>query len=262
MVLQNFAIALGMVFVFLTLLWIYSVRITNVSIVDLFWGPGFVLQVWVYFWRTDDGYLPRKLLTATLVTIWGLRLCYYLFRRNRGKPEDFRYQAFRQKYGPERYWWVSFFQVFVLQGVLMVIIGAPLLLAQSSPTPDSITAMDILGVLMWTVGFFFEVVGDAQLAAFKANPENKGKLLDTGLWRYTRHPNYFGDAAAWWGYYLIALSGGGAWTIYSPIIMTLLLVKVSGVGLLEKTLAKTKPGYKEYMETTSAFIPWFSRKRV
>ena len=144
----------------------------------------------------------------------------------------------------------------------MFIIGTPLLLAQISPIPNTLTLLDVIGVIVWIIGFYFESVGDAQLARFKSNPGNKGKLLNIGLWAYTRHPNYFGDAAQWWGYYLIALSAGGWWTIFSPILMTLLLVKVSGVGLLEKTLAKTKPGYQVYMQTTSAFVPWLPRRKT
>lgn len=259
--LQLFLTNYGILIAFMMLLWLYSVRVKNASIVDIFWGPSFVLQVWVYFLLTPDGYLPRKLLLATLVTIWGLRLGLYIYRRNHGKPEDFRYQEFRRKYGPERYWWVSFFQVFLLQGTLSFVIGMPLLLAQVSATPNTLTAFDVIGAVIWIVGFYFEAMGDAQLAAFKANPANKGKLLNTGLWALTRHPNYFGDSAQWWGYYAIALGAGGWWTILSPIIMTLFLIKVSGVGLLEKTLAKTKPGYREYMETTSAFVPWPPRRK-
>lgn len=257
--LQTFAAAFGVVVVFMTLLWLYSVRLRNASIVDTFWGAGFVLQVWVYFALTPDGFTARKLLIGAIVTLWGLRLSLHIHRRNHGKPEDFRYQEFRRRYGPG-YWWISFFQVFLLQGVLMFIIGAPLLLAQYNPTPDTLTLLDVLGLIVWIVGFYFEAVGDAQLARFRADPSNKGKVLNTGLWAYTRHPNYFGDAAQWWGFYLIALSAGGWWTIFSPILMTLLLIKVSGVGLLEKTLAKTKPGYQEYMRTTSAFIPWPPRR--
>jgi steroid 5-alpha reductase family enzyme len=257
--LQTFATAFAVVVVFMTLLWIYSVRIRNASIVDSFWGAGFVLQTWVYFALTPAGFSLRKLLICAIVTLWGLRLSIHIYRRNHGKSEDFRYQEFRRRYGPG-YWWISFFQVFLLQGILMFITGTPLLLAQISPTPNAITIFDVLGLIVWIVGFYFESVGDAQLARFRADPNNKGKLLNTGLWAYTRHPNYFGDAAQWWGYYLIALGAGGWWTIFSPILMTTMLVKVSGVGLLEKTLAKTKPGYKEYMQTTSAFIPWLPRK--
>lgn len=257
--LQHYLIGLAAVMAMMTLLWAYSVRLKNASIVDIVWGPGFVLQTWVYFVLTPDGDAGRKLLSAALVSIWGLRLGFYILRRNRGKGEDFRYQEFRRKYGPERYWWVSFFQVFLLQGGLMFVIGLPLLIAQAGREP--IGVLDVIGVLAWIIGFFFESVGDAQLAAFKANPANKGKLLNTGLWRYTRHPNYFGDAAQWWGYYLLAASAGGWWTIVSPIIMTIFLIKVSGVGLLEQTLAKNKPGYKEYMQTTSAFVPWLPRQK-
>ena len=255
-----FAATFGVVVVFMALLWIYSVRIRNASIVDSFWGMGFVLQVWVYFALTPDGTLARKLLIGAIVTLWGLRLSIHIYRRNHGKPEDFRYQEFRRRYGPG-YWRISFFQVFLLQGILMFIIGTPLLPAQISSTPNSITILDVLGLIVWIIGFYFEAIGDAQLARFKADPNNKGKLLNTGLWAYTRHPNYFGDAAQWWGIYLIALGAGGWWTVFSPILMTLLLIKVSGVGLLEKTLAKTKPGYQEYMQTTSAFVPWLPRRK-
>ncbi len=143
----------------------------------------------------------------------------------------------------------------------MWIIGTPLLRAQISATPAQLTWLDYLAIPVWLVGFFFEAVGDWQLAQFKANPANKGKVLNTGVWRYTRHPNYFGDAAQWWAYYLIALAAGGWWTIFSPVLMTLLLMRVSGVTLLEKTLKDPKPGYKEYVENTSEFIPWFPKKQ-
>jgi len=194
----------------------------------------------------------------TLVTIWGLRLSIYVFIRNHGKPEDFRYAKWRAENGP-RWTWYSFFKVFLLQGAIMWIVSTPLLAAQITPG-SALSALDILGIVLWLVGFIFEAGGDYQLAQFRADPANKGKLLNTGLWRYTRHPNYFGDSAQWWGFYLIALAAGGWWTIFSPLIMTGLLVKVSGVALLEKTMANTKPGYKEYIETTSAFIPWFPKK--
>jgi steroid 5-alpha reductase family enzyme len=144
--------------------------------------------------------------------------------------------------------------------VLLGIICIPLLAAQRAGQPAYLTVVDLLGVVVWLVGFFFESVGDYQLSRFKADPTNKGKILDSGVWQYTRHPNYFGDSAQWWGYFLIAASAGGWWTIFSPIIMTLFLLQVSGVALLEKTM-ETRPGYKDYIEKTSAFIPWFSRKQ-
>ena len=189
----------------------------------------------------------------------GLRLSLYILRRNWGKPEDFRYQKWREESG-KRWWWKSLFQVFLLQGLLMWLISTPLLAAHRSAAPDHLTFLDITGLVLWSVGFFFEAVGDFQLSRFRGNPANKGKVLDSGVWRYTRHPNYFGDSAQWWGYYLIAAAAGGWWTVFSPIMMTLLLLRVSGVALLEKTL-ETRPGYREYAQRTSAFIPWFPRKK-
>lgn len=243
----------------MTAIWILSLFLRNSSIVDIFWGMGFVVAGWVFFALTPDGFPARKWLISILVTIWGLRLSLYILWRNWGKGEDFRYREWREEAG-KKWWWWSFFKVFLLQGVLMWIISAPLLGAQISPTPARLTILDFIAILVWGVGFFFEAVGDWQLARFKADPANKGKLLTTGVWRYTRHPNYFGDAAQWWGYYLIAAASGGFWTVFSPVIMTFLLVRVSGVALLEKSLKEAKPGYKEYVEATSAFIPWFPRK--
>jgi steroid 5-alpha reductase family enzyme len=243
----------------MTLLWLVSLALKNSSIVDIFWGLGFIIVAWVAFFLTPDGVLPRKLLLCALVTIWGLRLAIHIFVRNWGKPEDYRYQAWRKAAGTS-WWWRSFFRVFMLQGVLLWIISTPLLAAQHSAQPSQLIWLDALAVLVWLVGFFFEAVGDWQLAHFKANPANKGKVLSSGVWRYTRHPNYFGDATQWWAYYLIALAAGGWWTIFSPVIMTLFLMRVSGVTLLEKTLKVEKPGYKEYTENTSEFIPWFPRK--
>ena len=242
----------------MTLLWLISLQLKNSSIVDIFWGTGFVIANWVYFALTPDGFPLRKWLIGILVTIWGLRLSLHILRRNWGKPEDFRYQVWRKEVGT-RWWWLSFFRVFLLQGILMWIISAPLLAAQRGAKPAHLILFDFLGVIVWGIGFFFEAVGDLQLARFKTDPANKGKVMDRGVWRYTRHPNYFGDSAQWWGYYLIAAFAGGWWTIFSPILMTLFLLRVSGVALLEKTLEK-RPGYQEYIRKTSAFIPWFPRK--
>ncbi|MBM3121529.1 MAG: DUF1295 domain-containing protein [Chloroflexi bacterium] len=249
----------GVVLGLMILLWLLSLALRNASIVDIFWGTGFVIVAWAAFLFTPDGFLPRKLLLAALVTIWGLRLSIHILRRNWGKPEDFRYAAWRQESG-RSWWWFSFFKVFLLQGVLLWIISTPLVAAQFSPAPARLGLLDVLGVLLWAFGFYFEAAGDAQLERFKSNPANKGKLLTTGVWHYTRHPNYFGDAAQWWGYFLIAAGAGGWWTVFSPVLMTLLLVRVSGVALLEKTLIETKPGYREYAQTTSAFVPWFPRR--
>lgn len=244
----------------MALLWLVSLTLKNASIVDIFWGAGFVITVWVAFWLTPEGFAARKWLLSALVTIWGLRLSLFILARNWGKPEDFRYQAWRKEAGAA-WWWRSFFKVFLLQGVILWIVATPLLVAQFSAQPDHLTWLDYLAIPLWLIGFFFEAVGDWQLARFKANPANKGQVLRTGVWRYTRHPNYFGDATQWWAYYLLAASAGGWWAIFSPILMTTLLLRVSGVTLLEKTLKEEKPGYKEYAETTSEFIPWFPRKK-
>jgi len=257
-IVTTFGIAFGMIIAMMTILWLLSLIIKNSSIVDIFWGLGFVITSWIYFFLTPDGFLPRKILLCILVSIWGLRLSIHIFIRNKGKPEDFRYQKWRQEAG--RKWpWLSFFKVFLTQGILLFIIATPLLAAQWNGLPNRFTLLDILGAVIWVVGFTFESLGDYQLSRFISKPENKGKLMVSGVWQFTRHPNYFGDSAQWWGYFLIAAAAGGWWTIFSPIIMTYLLVNVSGVALLEKTM-KNRPGYAEYMKRTNSFIPWFPRK--
>jgi len=243
------------------ILWVISLSIKNSSIVDIFWGFGFVLVGWLYFLLTPNGFLLRKIILLALSSIWGFRLTLHVLIRNFGKPEDYRYQKWRSE-SPQIWWIKSLLQVFLLQGSLMWVISAPLLAAQVSTPLQKITVFDYLGVALWVVGFIFESVGDAQLAKFKADPANKGKVLSTGVWRYTRHPNYFGDSAQWWGYYLMALAAGGWWTIFSPILMTLLLIKVSGVALLEKTIIDRKSEYTEYVRTTSPFIPWFPKNTL
>jgi steroid 5-alpha reductase family enzyme len=255
---EVYGAALAVIVILMTLLWLLSLWLKNSSIVDIFWGTGFVIASWVYFALSLEGYLPRKLLLSILVTIYGLRLSIYILLRNWGKAEDFRYQKWRGEAG-SKWWWKSYFQVFLLQGMLLWIISVPLLAAQYSSLPDHLTVIDFAGVIVWLVGFYFEAVGDFQLSRFKRRPENKGKVMDRGVWRYTRHPNYFGDSAQWWGYYLLALAAGGWWTVFSPVLMTLLLLRVSGVALLEKTMS-TRPGYQEYAERTSAFIPRLPRK--
>jgi len=243
----------------MSLLWIISIIIKNVSIVDLFWGLGFVISNVFYFISTE-GVGPRKLIVLILVTVWGLRLSGYLSWRNIGKGEDFRYRQFRSTYGEDRYWWISFFQTFLLQGLLMWLISAPLLGANFSGTGKSLGILDFAGIFLWVTGFIFETLGDYQLARFKAVPSNKGKVLTSGLWRYTRHPNYFGDSALWWGYGLICISAGSLLPALGSILMTALIIKVSGVTLLEKNLADKKPGYRKYIENTSAFFPWFPKE--
>lgn len=247
------------ILVSVTLLWLWSIIIKNVSIVDLFWGFSFVVVNAFYAAMTGELH-ARKILVLVLVTLWGLRLSIYLAFRNIGKGEDFRYREFRSKYGTERYWWFSFFQTFLLQGVLIMIVSLPLLAANVCTHSDNLNFLDYLGILVWLFGFTFEAGGDYQLSRFKQNQKNKGKVLNTGFWKYTRHPNYFGDSAVWWAYALFSIAAGGYWQIIGSILMTFLIIKVSGVALLEKTLDNTKPQYWEYIQKTNSFFPWFPKK--
>lgn len=247
------------IFILVTLLWVLSVMLTNASIVDLFWGFGFVVVNAFYFLVSEDFNL-RKILLLTLVTIWGLRLSIYLSWRNIGKGEDFRYQKFRQDYGPKRYWWFSYFQVFILQGALIMLISLPLMGTNLWEQSDTLIWLDYLGIVVWCIGFLFEAGGDFQLARFKKNPQNKGKVLNTGFWKYTRHPNYFGDSAVWWAYAIFSIAAGAYWPIVGSVLMTVIIIKVSGVALLEKTLNNTKPEYHNYIKKTNSFFPWFPKK--
>lgn len=233
-------------------LWVVSLILRNASIIDLFWGFGFVVIAWVG-WLTlaGDGGARRTLLLA-LVSVWGLRLAIYLTWRNAGKGEDFRYQAMRRRWG-SRFPIVSLATVFLLQAVLMLIVSLPV--QAGMLTGGRIGVLGAVGAALWLVGVGFETIGDLQLARFKADPDNRGKVMDRGLWRYTRHPNYFGDFCVWWGLYLVALTGATWWTIVGPIVMSLLLLRVSGVSLLEKDIGKRRPGYAEYVERTNAFFP-------
>jgi steroid 5-alpha reductase family enzyme len=234
--------------------WLSSVWKRNASIVDVIWGPGFAGIALVAF-ATSDAPLARRALVTGLALVWGLRLGGYLLRRAWGKPEDFRYQAMRRYWGA-RFPLVSLLTVFALQGVLMWIVSLPLQVAQVAAEPAELGALDALGACLWLVGMFFESVGDSQLARFKADPANAGRVMDRGLWRYTRHPNYFGDCLVWWGFFAIALAvPGGIYTLVGPIAMTVLLRRVSGVTLLERSLVKRRPGYAEYVARTNPFIP-------
>jgi len=251
--------ALMVIMIMMTTLWVISIIIKNVSIVDLFWGLGFVITGGYYFLHTQ-GFEARKIIVVIMLIVWGLRLSGYLTWRNAGKGEDFRYRQFRQKYGENRYWWVSFFQTFLLQGILMWLISVTLLGAQYNAGNSSLGFFDYAGIFLWIIGLIFETGGDLQLSRFKADPANKGKVLDTGFWKYTRHPNYFGDAAVWWGFGFMSVAAGSYIPVLGSLLMTALIIKVSGVVLLEKSLVESKPRYKDYVQKTSPFIPWFPKK--
>ncbi len=244
-----------LIIVLMTALWVMSLVLKNSSIVDIFWGTGFVIiNLAAYLYSQQS---TSQALATIIVTLWGLRLSIHIFLRNHGKPEDFRYAQWRKEQGSQ-WWWISFFKVFLLQGILMLIIAFPLLAVQTVANISSLVVINVIGFAVWAIGFFFEAVSDYQLARFKSDSQHQGKLLTSGLWRYSRHPNYFGDTMQWWGFYLLAAGSGYWWTIFSPVIMTLLLLRVSGVTLLEKTM-KTRPGYEEYIRTTNAFIPWIPK---
>lgn len=250
-------VGLGVVLGLAFLLWLLSLARRDASIVDIFWGPGFVALAWLYRGMAD-AVGPRTWVVPALVTIWGLRLAIHILWRNHGRGEDPRYRAMRRKWG-RRFPLVSLGTVFWLQGVLMWIVAAPLAQVQTSSAGWS--RFDGLGVVLFATGFTFEAVGDRQLARFRADPANAGRVMDRGLWRYTRHPNYFGDALLWWGLGAFALATpGGAWTLVGPALMTLLIVRVSGVTLLERGLRESRPDYADYTRRTSAFIPWPPRR--
>ncbi|MEO8680427.1 MAG: DUF1295 domain-containing protein [Vicinamibacterales bacterium] len=237
-----------------TLLWLASLALKNASIVDMWWGPGIFLIGLTYFLTTNGAEL-RRALVLICVGLWAVRLAWHIGSRNIGHGEDFRYVAWRTQYGA-RWWWVSYLRVFVLQAVIAWIVALPLYFAISAPEPNRLTAWDLAGSFLFTVGFGFEAIGDEQLRRFKARPENKGKVMNTGLWRYTRHPNYFGEAVLWWGLAIIAAGTPGGYPgIIGAALINFFLVRVSGVSLLEKTLTTTKPGYAEYITSTSSFVP-------
>ena len=239
--------------------WLVSLVKRNVTVVDSLWGLGFVLIAWITL-ILSDGYVGRSILIAAMATLWGLRLCIYLTWRNWGKSEDPRYGSWRKKSG-SRFWIVSLFKVFILQAVFMWCISLALQWGQMQRTPDHLTWLDALGAMVWAAGFLFESISDWQLARFKSVPSNKGKVMERGLWAYSRHPNYFGEFLVWWGFFLVTLpTPGGWWTVCSPLVVTMVLLKMTGIPLTEKTIASTRPGYREYVERTNAFIPWFPKK--
>jgi steroid 5-alpha reductase family enzyme len=250
---------LATVLALMVCLWAYSLLRKDASIADVFWGLGFVIIAWINHARAD-GFEVRKFALALMTSFWGLRLAIHIGWRNWSKGEDPRYRKWRAEYGP-RFWWVSLFTVFGMQGLLLWVISLAVQAAQMSRLPDHLVWLDGVGLLLWSVGYTFEAVGDWQLGRFKADPDNQGKVMDRGLWAYTRHPNYFGECLIWWGIFCISLSSpGNVWTIISPLTITFLLLRVSGVTLMEKDIVERRPEYKKYMASTRPFIPWFRKK--
>lgn len=244
------------------LLWLWSIRLRDVSIVDSFWSLGFVLTTWIYAYVSAEpgGLSSLQWLHGGLVTLWGARLAGHIaWRHHQAGGEDYRYRTMRERTGPS-FVWQSLLKVFWFQGLLISIIGLPLLFAQAS-SPNAHLHWTLPAFLvLFSIGLFFEAVGDWQLSRFKADPANKGRVLNRGLWRYSRHPNYFGDCVVWWSFWIFACGfEGGVWTLPSTVLMTFFLLKVSGVSLLEKTIVDRRPAYREYIEQTPAFFPWFPK---
>ena len=252
---NEFLLAILVIFVSANVGFAVSLIKKRNDVADIFWGIGFVAVAWISFIFAQSFNL-RGLSVNLLVTIWGLRLALHIGLRNRGKGEDFRYKAWRESWG-KTFYLRSYFQVFILQGLFLFLISLPIILVNTRIAQFSL--FDILGLIIWLVGFFFEAVGDYQLLQFSKNPLNKGKIIQTGLWKYTRHPNYFGEVVLWWGIFFFALSVPfGFLTIISPLTITLLILYVSGIPMLEKKY-ENNPEFAEYKKRTSAFFPMQSK---
>ena len=246
--------ALLTLLVMFSLLWLASLYFANASIVDMWWGPAFVLALVAYL---DFGLPahPRAWLVLGATGLWAARLAWHIGRRNVGHGEDPRYRAWREQHG-QRWWWRSYLQVFVLQALVAWVVSWPLFHASRPGTPFP-SWWDMVGAGVFLAGWLFESVADRQLAAFKRDPANRGQVMDRGLWRYSRHPNYFGEALLWWGLGLIGAAVPGGWMgLVGPLVMTWLLLRVSGVTMLERGLRQSKAGYADYVVRTSAFVPW------
>lgn len=253
----DYLLILGTLLVFFVVTFFYAQSQKNNGLIDIAWGLGFVVSAIISLLIGQPQGLVPLVMTAA-VTIWGLRLTWFLARRNLGKPEDFRYANMRATWNPKTFYWRMFIQIYLLQLVLNFLINLTTITANLKDIAGwNMLASSGLGV--WVFGFTFEAVGDWQLKRFKANPQNKGKLIEQGLWRFSRHPNYFGEATQWWGIYLMAISGGrNFWLFVSPLLITLFLLFISGVPMLEKKYAG-RPDWEAYKRRTSMFIPWFPK---
>lgn len=249
---------LGVLFLYFFIIFIIGQIVKDNSIVDIGWGFGFVVAA-VYTYIRGETFEPRATLITIAIALWGLRLTYYLAKRNLGNGEDYRYVAMRKQWGTKFVLIKSFFHVYFLQFVVMSIVSLPVVYGNTN-MDQSLAWFNYIGIALWLLGYFFETVGDAQLKAFKKDPKNKGKIMDKGLWALTRHPNYFGNSAMWFGIFLLAISSwSGLWTIIGPVVMTIFLIFISGVRMLEKKY-KGRGDYDAYKERTSAFIPMPPKK--
>jgi steroid 5-alpha reductase family enzyme len=249
---SHYLILILLLFAYMNVWFIVSVLKKRNDVADEAWGLGFVFVAWTALF-VFDVFTLRGVLVDILVSIWGLRLSWHIYKRHRGKGEDYRYLAWRTEWG--RWFYLrSYLQIYLLQGFLLFLIVLPVIHSNASVF-TGLYPFDLLGIAVWLIGFCFEAVGDAQLARFITNPENKGKLMQEGLWAYSRHPNYFGEVTQWWGLWIIAISAhGGIFTVIGPLTITFLILKVSGVPLLEKKMEEN-PQFEEYKRKTSMFFP-------
>ena len=246
-----------LIMIYMTVFYVIAIIKKDNSIIDYAWGIGFIV-VTAYGVFSDTAIHIRQWLLFAMITIWGIRLALYIFIRNKGKGEDFRYAKWRKDWG--KFFYIrSFFQVFMLQGILLIIIASPILLINTS-TNQELQVLDFIGVFVWAIGMFFEGVSDYQMHVFKKDQRNEGRIINIGLWKYSRHPNYFGEVMVWWGIFLVSLQvSHGIYGIIGPLVITLLLLKVSGIPMLEKKY-DNNPAYKEYKKVTNSFFPWFPKK--
>ncbi len=245
------------VFIYMVVIFTIAQIKKDNSIVDIGWGGGFIVVALVSLWAAPD-VTARQLLVSILVILWGIRLSGHILIRNHGKPEDYRYVKMRENWGNHPVI-NAFIRVFMLQAVILLFLAYPIILVNHASV-SSLSVLDYIGLAVWMIGFFFETIGDYQLFKFTRNKNNKGKIIESGLWKYTRHPNYFGEVTLWWGIFIIVLSVSGGWiAIFSPLILTFLILKVSGVPMLEDKY-KDRPDFQAYAKRTNMFIPWFPKK--
>lgn len=257
MISHFFATNAGIVLVYMTLWWVVATAKKNNAIVDIAWGTGFVIIALYGF--TTSFMLMRNLIITVMVLLWGVRLSAHILQRSIGKPEDFRYAQMRKKWGSQ--WMIrGYLNIFLLQGIIMLLVALPIMVTHFYNIEGTVGLSDRYGILIWLTGLIIESSADFQMYLFKKDPGNKGKINTSGLWKYSRHPNYFGEILVWWGIFLVASNVQyGYLTIVSPILMTFLLTRVSGVPMLEKKYAGNA-SYAKYVSSTNAIIPWFPKK--
>lgn len=253
-----YVINIGAIFLFMLTMFIIAQLIKDNSIVDIGWGLGFVIIAFVSYFASEGEHSLRQTIVLTLVSLWGIRLFLHLLIRSIGRGEDFRYANFRKQWG-KNVRIIAFFRVFMMQGAIMLLLAYPIILVNVAES-SGFDIFAVLGLIVWVIGFLFQSVGDYQLEHFKKRKKHKEEILKSGLWRYSRHPNYFGEAAMWWGVYLIVIGAQNGWTaFFSAAFINLLLLKVSGVPFLDKRYAGNEE-YQIYKQETNLFIPWFPKK--